>query len=227
MGSGMKLGVTIHHNGPPTGLAGKPHSACERFWGGVCRYHAQKFGSRWSRSVYSFGVCHHGIRFTGVGWDRNQAANGTDVVGGKDGTDADWYTAFAFIGTDEKPSLQMIAGIRNIIQEGRDTHRCGMRVLPHNRFKYKACPGPELTDLAYAWDNRSLTAAKPTPLPEEDDMHGTDIIASYIEAGHDINSPKTGVAIRAWNHAIYAKPTREERDNGVKYIRHQLGLPTD
>lgn len=221
----MKRGFSVHHNGPPANCVGQGHSRCESFWRAVRRYHGQTFGAKWEPySLYSFGMCPHGIRFVGNGWDRRQAANGRDVVGANDGTDAEWFTVLAFLGGDEKPTLQMIAGLRSLVQEGRDTRRCGQRVLPHNRFKPKACPGPELTDLAYAWDNRALTAAKPTPLPEEDDMYGTDIIASYIEAGHDITKPETGLAIRTWNHVIYAKPTRPERDGGVAYIRALLGL---
>lgn len=221
----MRYGVVLHHNGPPANCLGRAHSRCDEFWRAVCRYHGEKFGAKWApTSLYSFGMCPHGRRYQGRGWNQSQAANGRDVVGGNDGSDANWYTVLAFIGGTEKPTGDMLAGLADLIAEGRNSGRCGRRVLPHNRFKSKACPGPELTDQAYTWDNASLKPLAPTPLPEEDDMHGTDIIASYIEAGHDITKPEVGVAIRAWNHAIYAKPTKAERDNGILYIRDALGL---
>lgn len=221
-----RRGFVIHHNGPPANCVGRAHTRCQQFWDAVCRYHGEKFGAKWApTSLYSFGMCPHGVRFEGRGWTQSQAANGRDVVGADDGGDAYWYTVLAFLGGDEKPTGEMVAGLADLIGEGRDSGRCGQRVLPHNRFKIKACPGPELTDQAYAWDNAPLNRLTPTPLPEEDDMHGTDIIASYIEAKYDITEPQIGKDIRSWNHAIYAKPTRQERDGGVAYIRALLGLP--
>lgn len=61
------------------------------------------------------------------------------------------------------------------------------------------------------------------PDPEEDDMHAGEIIASYIEA-YGNPTRQQGKDIRTWIHAIYAKPTKAERDNGILYIRDQLGL---
>lgn len=218
----MRSGVVIHHNGPPANCVGQPHARCGRFWQAVKNYHGQKFGSKWKPySLYSFGMCPHGILFNGRGWNLSQAANGSDQVGGNDGSDAHWYTVLAFLGGDEQPTPEMVAGLGRLIQEGRDTGRCGNRVLPHNRFKVKACPGPELTQQAYAWDNKPITATPP-PIQEDEDMHAGDIIASYIEA-YGNPTKQQGTDIRTWIHAIYAKPAGE-RDGGVAYIRALLGL---
>lgn len=166
----MKQGFVIHHNGPDTNLAGKPHSACESYWLGVKRYHVVTKG--WSDIAYSFGVCHHGRRFVGRGWDKNQFANGSDEVGVDDGKDSEWYTVLVFLGwnansdhpVDEEPSAEMVDGVRDLIAEGRDTQRCGTRVLPHNAFKQKHCPGTTFTSLAASWNH--------APLDTGDDLMG-------------------------------------------------------
>ena len=184
-----RKGFVVHHNGPPANCVGQSHARCERFWAAVKRFHGEKFGSKWAAtSLYSFGVCPHGVRFSGCGWDRAQAANGSDVVGENDGSDRYWYTVIVFLGTDEKPTMEMVAGVMELISEGRRSDRCGDRVLPHNAFKRKACPGPEFTAYARQWDNRPLsTAALPTT-PPEDEMNDsqeakldrvTDVVESH------------------------------------------------
>lgn len=172
----MRDGFVIHHNGPNTGLTvDDDHAACVAFWNGVKRYHVE--GKGWSDIAYSFGECPHGIRFVGRGWDRAQFANGEDVVGAEDGSDAHWYTVLVFLGwnadasnpVDEQPSAQMVAGVRQLIAEGRDSGRCGLRVLPHNAFKVKRCPGEWFTEFAAAWDGKPFALPVPPPLAEEAD----------------------------------------------------------
>lgn len=156
-------GFTIHWNGPAARCIGKPHSRCESFWAAVKHYHTVTKG--WSDIAYSFGVCPHGVRFTGRGWDKLQFANGADVVGQNDGRDRDWYTVIAFLGEGEVPTPEMVDGVRALIGEGRASGRCGPRVLPHNAFKQKTCPGTEFTIHAKAWDNQPL-AEDDMPLTE-------------------------------------------------------------
>lgn len=162
----MKRGFVVHWNGPPAQCVGQPHRRCVSFFDAVKRYHGEKFGSKWAAtSLYSFGVCPHGLRFTGCGWNMNQAANGRDEVGADDGRDSEWYTVIVFLGEGEKPTEEMVEGVRALIHEGRTSRRCGGRVLPHNAFKRKTCPGPEFTALARAWDDAPLNI---TPSVEED-----------------------------------------------------------
>jgi hypothetical protein len=182
----MKNGFTVHHNGPPANCLNQPHARCERFWDGVKRYHGEKFGAKWAAtSLYSFGVCPHGIRFVGCGWDKNQAANGKDVVGPYDGHDSAWYTVIVFLGTDEKPTIDMVIATKALIAEGRDSRRCGLRVLPHNAFKVKACPGPEFTKLAKEWDDAPFTAAPApaaTPAPRPATSPKDDVMTPELKA---------------------------------------------
>jgi len=173
----MRRGFTIHHNGPPADCLGQPHSRCVGFWAGVKRFHTAEppRGNGWSDIAYSFGICPHGERLVGRGWDKRQFANGSDDVGAHDGDDSEWYTVLTFIGGDtstadeEKPTPEMIAATAALIAEGRDSRRCGNRVTPHNFWKKKPCPGPVFTALAREWDNQPLVTPA-IPKPEEPDM---------------------------------------------------------
>lgn len=214
----MRRGFTIHHNGPPARCVGQPHSRCEAFWRAVRDFHVN--GQGWSDIAYSFGVCPHGIRFVGRGWDRNQFANGSDDVGEDDGADRYWYTVLVFLGGDEKPTAPMELGVRNLIDEGRRTGRCGMRVTPHNFWKRKACPGPEFTVLAAEWDNQSF--APPAPPPEEDDMALFDTVDEFKNAVRE--------AVEA-EFTTAGDPTRtavlELSRRGALYGSHFLAIPDD
>lgn len=173
-----KRGFTVHHNGPPARCVGKPHTRCLAFWEAVRRFHVEDKG--WSGIAYSFGCCPHGEVLVGQGWNNRQFANGADLVGANNGTDADWYTVLVFVGGDvstgdeEPPTAQMIQATADLIGEGRRTGRCGTQVLPHKDFKQKPCPGSAFTALCREWHNRPLPTAKPAPalpiLQEDDDM---------------------------------------------------------
>jgi hypothetical protein len=167
----MRRGFTIHHNGPPAKCVGRDHGRCVAFWAAVKNYHVNTRG--WSDIAYSFGVCPHGTRFEGRGWVKSQWANGDDVVGPDNGRDREWYTVLVFLGQDatvhEKPTPEMVEGVKAVIAEGRRLGRCGLEVLPHNAFKVKNCPGPEFTALAAKWNNAPLdTGSGITPPPEDD-----------------------------------------------------------
>lgn len=188
----MKRGFVIHHNGPPANCVGKPHSRCESFWAGVKRFHVEDQG--WSNIAYSFGVCPHGERLVGLGWDRNQFAGGKDMVGNDDGPDSAWYSVLVFVGGDtstrdtEPPTSAMVNATANLIAEGRAAQRCGQRVLPHSAFKQKPCPGPEFTALSHQWDNASLD------IIEEDDMLDADFdrIAKIAQAAVRAETQRLG-----------------------------------
>lgn len=178
----MKQGFVIHHNGPNVGIRpGDAHAKCETYWAGVKRYHVETKG--WSDIAYSFGVCQHGRRFVGRGWDKNQFANGSDVVGVDDGKDSEWYSVLVFLGwnadgdnpIDEEPTTIMIDGVGDLIEEGRRSARCGTRVLPHNAFKPKRCPGATFTWLADQWNCAPLTP------PGDDLMAAADDILAKLE----------------------------------------------
>jgi hypothetical protein len=165
----LRRGFVIHHNGPPADCLDRPHSRCEQFWNSVRSYHVYNKG--WSDIAYSFGVCPHGTRFVGRGWDKPQFANGLDQVGTYDGKDSEWFTVIVFLGIGEEPTAEMYAGVTALIGEGRTSGRCGDRILPHNAFKQKACPGPEFTAYAAEWDDKSFVVeSTPAPVIEESSM---------------------------------------------------------
>jgi hypothetical protein len=173
----VRKGVVIHHNGPPAKCVDQPHDRCERFWRGVRDYHVNTKG--WSDIAYSFGVCPHGQMLAGRGWHRSQWANGSDQVGVDDGRDSEWYTVLAFVGggayggfntgsPEEQVTADMQRGIIEVIRQGRAAKFCDHRVLPHNVFKSKACPGPTLTALAIRLDGGASTP--PITNEKEDEM---------------------------------------------------------
>lgn len=154
----MRQGMTVHHNGPPANCIGQGHDRCHRFWLGVKAFHTRpksEGGQGWSDIAYSFGICPHGERFTGRGWNKSQFANGSDDVGQDDDADGPWYSVLMFVGggymeegkwvPSEKPTLAMTNALDELIIEGRSTDRMGDRVEPHSKWKRKACPGPEFT----------------------------------------------------------------------------------
>jgi hypothetical protein len=165
----MRKGFVIHWNGPPANCVGRTHDRCVQYWNAVRNFHMSPTPTRdaWSDIAYSFGVCPHGIRFTGRGWHKNQFANGSDVVPPNDGADSEWYTVLTFIGEGEHPTQPMIDNVKVLIHEGRQNQLCGQRVLPHNAFKIKTCPGPEFTALAKLWDNNADLVSVPV---EENDL---------------------------------------------------------
>lgn len=200
----MRRGFVLHHNGPPANCVGRPHHRCIDFWNNVGEYHAAKWGDAWIRSVYSFGICPHGEVFVGQGWLNRQAANGRDVVGPNDGGDSEWYTILCFVGggayggfdtgsPEEAVTPMMDHAIRELIDRGRVNGHAQDRVLSHNQFKPKACPGPTLTALAHALDNN--------PTLSEDNMEFTrDEAFMYVSAQyHEIagRAPEPGAA-EAW-----------------------------
>lgn len=77
--------------------------------------------------------------------------------------------------------------------------------------------------------NAVLGVATPSQSPtEEFDMWGTDIIASYGEAGYTLDATtdkgkQHWKDVRYWTHVVYNKPVHE-RDAAVQWIRGLLGL---
>ena len=227
----VRRGFVVHHNGPPAGCVGKGHDRCVSFWNGVRNYHVRTKG--WSDIAYSFGVCPHGTVFTGRGWDKAQWANGSDQVGDDDGRDREWFTVLAFVGggeqggyhtgsPEEKVTPQMESGISELIALGRRTGRCGNRVLPHNAFKRKACPGPTLTALALRLDRKSADQLIPTP-EESDDMDPRALVVLTYNAILGRN-PESLDVITKGVAAITGHPGGE-REGQNAYVAHIANSP--
>lgn len=93
----------------------------------------------------------------------------------------------------------------------------------------KTCPGVVRKQQFHDLIVPALRHAPPVKPEETTDMIGTEIIAAYGEAGyllatlHPDQLAQHWRDIRAWTHAIYAKP-EPERAGGVAYVRALLGL---
>jgi hypothetical protein len=145
----MRTGFVVHHDQAdhPVYSPDASHGRCEAFWRGVTNYHAQKWPGSAGPTLYSFGVCRHGDVFTGRGWTTPQAAGGADQIPDDlQYRDIHWYSVLCFLGGDEQPTAEMLTGLAWLVTQGRDSGRCGLAVIPHNRFRLKPCPGPELTE---------------------------------------------------------------------------------
>ena len=159
----MREGFVIHWNGSPTRIV--DHGRCDAFWRSINAFHASKYpGGVIPGALYSFGMCPHGIRYEAQGWNKPQGANG-------DGTHSRNYSVIAFIGEGEVPSIAMLAGLRDLVVEGRMSGRAGGRVLAHRQVNQTACPGDDLARIAQQWDRQALPQPQPPTAPdEEDDM---------------------------------------------------------
>jgi hypothetical protein len=170
-----RRGVVIHHNGPPmAGLIDTPEKSLD-YVRAIQRYHQQTNG--WSDVAYSFLFDNFGQVFECRGWAWDQFANGDDVVGEFDGADTVWYTAMWMGGKDDVPSPAAYDAAKFIVSAARFLGS-GQKVLPHNYFQIKSCPGPQFTAWCMQHDERPFEEPKPEPAPalvlpnsdEEEDM---------------------------------------------------------
>lgn len=167
-----RYGLVAHHNGPPVPtrmVAGDVAAEC-RFLRSVEHFHAGK--ARIAKTIwYSYAVGNSGNLYECQG-HRMQWANGKDQVGGDDGPDIRWYTCIWIGGGRQQPSAAAIESFTRLAQHLRDLG-AGNRVLPHNRFRIKACPGVELDDVCAQLDRQPIILPETVPLSpavEEPDM---------------------------------------------------------
>lgn len=169
-----RRGVVVHWNGPK--ITQPEHGGCARVVRSIQRFHMDSKG--WRDGAYSHVVCQHGVVFEMRGWDGVQWANGSvDPPAGTGRTDLrpteSWYTVLVLTGGDhdragrlvdeQPPTPAAVAALGAYVVEAR-RRGAGDRVLPHNDFRVKTCPGTTLTALARRWDRR------PIEIPEEDEM---------------------------------------------------------
>lgn len=156
-----RKGVVLHWNGPPlkldpsasrTALIHRETAVVKA----IQRFH--QGSHNWSDSAYSFMVGQSGTVFEVRGDEWDQFANGSDSVGPNDGADRDFYTIMVMIGEGEKPTPAAENSVKAVVAHLRGLG-AGNRVLPHNAFKRKTCPGVELTELAARLDRTSVAAA--------------------------------------------------------------------
>jgi hypothetical protein len=132
------LGVAIHYSAMGADEQAA-HVKCPGRVAGIQAYHQDHNG--WLDIAYNHLVCKHGYIFTGRGFGKRSAAQGTNA--GNDG-----YHAVCFLGDDT-------AGRDDLTHWGRtallvvcgdyfDRYRAAMDVRPHSFFHPTACPGDEL-----------------------------------------------------------------------------------
>lgn len=157
-----RKGGVLHSNGRIVGFS--PNATIDqekRFLRAVQRWHMDNNG--WSDIAYSWAVFPSGriYELRGLSWD--QFGNGEDQVGQNDGPDRVWYTIFYVGGDDgdwdnpnrDKPTPAAKASVEALIAMIRD-EGAGDRVLPHNEFKRKTCPGKELSAYADELDGQPI-----------------------------------------------------------------------
>lgn len=159
-----RKGVVLHWNGPPLKLnpSGSRAVLTRRETAvvkAIQRFH--QGGHNWSDSAYSFMVGQSGTIFEVRGDEWDQFANGADSVGPNDGADRDFYTIMVMIGEGEKPTAAAEDSVKAVVAHLRGLG-AGDRVLPHNAFKRKTCPGIDLIELAGRLDRTPVAAAAST-----------------------------------------------------------------
>lgn len=198
IGGSRRSGVVLHWNGPPMGFdPSHPNEQRERrAVRAIVDFHRDSAG--WSDGAYSFIAGHvpdvvYEVR--GDVWD--QFANGRDVVGADDGNDREWYSVMCLIGEGEEMSPTMEHNVLAAIDRCR-ANGAGMRVLPHSDFKYKACPGPDLTRLARRVDNKP-TSIGPPGNPLETQLRTW--AGNYL--GEDVADPaRYSAAVELWQRML-------------------------
>lgn len=136
-------GTAIHWNGPPVPVSAltDPRAYLE----GVRRYHRSK---SWSDIAYNLAVDQNGDVWVLRGLRHMSAANGDNEV------NARYVAVLAIIGQGQKPTLKMLAGLRDVVTMVRAEYPRAMFVKTHNQVRpaATACPGPDLTRAVDAGD---------------------------------------------------------------------------
>jgi hypothetical protein len=183
-------GLAVHWNGPavPESALTDPRAYLE----GVRRFHVNTNG--WSDIAYNFGVDQRGDIWVLRGMTHMSAANGDSTV------NAQWVAVLAIIGTGQKPSPSMLAGIKTVASMVRREYPRGTRVTTHQAIRpaSTACPGPDLIP----W----VTATNFIDEPKDGDM----TLAELVEALKDEDSALS-VALRGNVRIAVQRELEDER----------------
>lgn len=151
-------GMVLHYDGnlyDGRGLSHLPHSACVAYWISTRSMH-MRAPRKWRDIGYSFGVCPHGVRFEGRGWQREQAA--------QPGGNTTWTSCTLMLGPGEMPRPEQIQGVRLLRNELMNK---GLKaaIRPHSAFISTSCPGDIIRGMIddgtfkkapLSWDERLL-----------------------------------------------------------------------
>ncbi|NND36542.1 MAG: N-acetylmuramoyl-L-alanine amidase [Gammaproteobacteria bacterium] len=221
-----RSGLVVHHNGPYMRLdTSLPHAqqvaAETRKARALQRFHQDSLG--WSDGAYSYYLGQSGTLFDCRGLEWDQFANGDDVVGDDDGPDRKWYSVMAMIGwnpktgDEEQPTDAMLEALVELVAFLR-SEGAGDRVLPHNNFKVKRCPGKVLTAAAARLDGTAIEPGEP--------MYGIE-----NESAEARSTMRAGLAGSSTSHDIWLAGQRALNgldDRGLIDLPEQLtvdGIP--
>ena len=199
-----RKGVVLHWNGPPLklDLSGSRAALARRETAvvkAIQRFH--QGGHNWSDSAYSFMVGQSGTIFEVRGDEWDQFANGADSVGPNDGADRDFYTIMVMIGEGEKPTAAAKDSVKAVVAHLRGLG-AGDRVLPHNAFKRKTCPGVELTLLAGRLDRTPIAAAFASPVTAGES--GVGLSEWHVVFIGNAKSSDYSAAVELWQRGLLA-----------------------
>ena len=127
-------GVTIHYVG--ASHINDSHASCAGRVRGIQNHHIN--GNGWADIAYSLLVCAHGYVYVGRGINRRTAANGTNAG------NQNWYAVCALIGGSQKPTDEMVQGIKDAIAYLRRSGGAGSRINGHRDHLATSCPGNPL-----------------------------------------------------------------------------------
>lgn len=143
--SATDRGLVMHYDGANQGLLRKGHAACRAYWERTRQQHIDK---GWLDIGYSYGVCPHGVCFTGRGYGFVQAAQKHDPGKMEDGNTR-WVSCTLMSGPDEHPTAIQAARVRELrawcMAKGMHS-----TVSWHGRFSDTDCPGELIIDAVKA-----------------------------------------------------------------------------
>ncbi|WP_433701797.1 peptidoglycan recognition protein family protein [Nocardiopsis sp. CA-288880] len=198
-------GTSIHYVG--ASAINDSHSACAGRVRGIQNHHIN--GNGWSDIAYSLLVCAHGYVFVGRGVNRRTAANGTNSG------NQNWYAVCALLGGSQKPTPEMVQGIRDAVAYLRKSGGAGARVNGHRDHLATSCPGGPLYAMVRdgTFTSGGSTApgggsSKPAPKP------GTKAPKFPLKSGHWYGPESSN----SRNHSGYYSSARP----GIRQIRDRL-----
>lgn len=111
------------------------HSECDDLLRSVQRAHQQ---GEFNDIAYNHGVCIHGTLYELRGFGVQTGANGTSA------SNRDYAAVVAMMGTGDKPTPAVYAGLKDLIRAWR-VKGAGHQVRTHGSITGSQCPGPEIT----------------------------------------------------------------------------------
>lgn len=135
-------GLVLHYDGSKTlMLTKKEHPECLRYWRNTRVMHMGTT-RKWKDIGYSYGICPHGIIFTGRGYGFVQAAQRSEKGKIPEGN-IRWVSCTLMLSVGEEPTKKQIEGViklRHMLKEEHPTFADSV-IMGHRQFTSTDCPG--------------------------------------------------------------------------------------